>query len=131
MLNGFPGIDSWVSFDLPPDFSKFPNLQEVNFVFRAGWMGKGLPWIPLALSTLRPATSPRLSAIRLDFTGLVIVNGSTDAWIANTYDDLARIADEVAQLEREFEGANMTLVQGPVFRAVMETVNVSPRSRGG
>ena len=47
------------------DFSKFRNLQELDL--RVSWMGGGLLWIPGALSTLKPATSPRLSTIQLSF----------------------------------------------------------------
>ena len=51
------------------DFSESPNIREVRFGVVVGLRARGVSWVPLALSTLRPATSPRLSAIRLDFAG--------------------------------------------------------------
>jgi len=94
-----------------------------------------VPWISLALSTLRPATSPHLSAIRLNFAGEAsIVDQSAETLIETTGDDLRRIADEVARIEREFEGAvTLTVLRDSVFGVVLDTLNVSfrTRTRGG
>lgn len=54
------------------DFSKLLNLREVDF--GVGWVDGGLP--PATLSTFRPATSPRLSTIRLAFPHTTISDGS-------------------------------------------------------
>ena len=66
MLMPLPDADdpraSWPSYG----FSNFPNLQEVSLSSTVGWVAgirQGLPWIYLALSTLRPAPSPCLSTV--------------------------------------------------------------------
>ena len=110
-LTPFPGVDGCESFGQSFDFTKFPNLQEVNFGFVVGWREGGLPWIPLALSTLRTTTSPHLSAMRLNFAGSPVVDQSVESLIEDTGNDLRRIADEVARIGREFQGAvNFTVL---------------------
>ena len=52
----FSIADGFEAFGRSFNFSEFPVLQEVNFTFAVGWKEVGLPWIPAALSTLRPAT---------------------------------------------------------------------------
>jgi len=103
-----------------------------------GWEEGGLPWIPMALSTLRPATSPRLSSIRLNFAGSPIINKSIETLIEDMGNDLLRIVDEVARIDHEFEGAvNLTVVPDSKFEVVLKTLNVrfrlavlsSPRGR--
>ena len=64
--------------------------------------GEGLPWIPKALSTLRPATSRRILAVRL---GFVPNTSDTRAVPKDIGNDLRRIADEVTRIKREFKGA--------------------------
>ena len=92
-----------------------------------------MPWIHLALSTLGPSTSPHLSSIRLDFAvGSSIINRSAETLIVNMGNDLRRIADEVARIEREFEGTvSLTVRLDSVFEVVLDTLNVSFPSRGG
>ena len=137
-LTLFPDVDGSEAFERSFDFSKSPNLQEVNFGFRIGWKEEGVSWIPAALSTLRPATSPCLSAVRLDFAGSHIANPSVETLIRGTSNDLRRIADEVARIEREFEGAVDLIVSlDSKFKEVSDTLNVRfrfpvstrPRSR--
>ena len=106
------------------NFSNFPNLQEVKFAFTAGWPGRGLPWIPMALSTLRPATSPRLSAVRLCLACL-IVDRSVKTLVKDTGNDLRQVADEASRIEREFEGVvDFTVVPDSVFEMVLDTLGV-------
>jgi len=132
MLTPFPVVDNRETLERPFDFSKFPNLQEVNLGFKVTQIGGVLPWIALALSTLRPTTSPRLSAIRLDLVVSSIANGFLETLINNASDDLQRIADEVARIEREFEGrVNLTALRESVFGVAVDTINVSFRSWGG
>ena len=90
-------------------------------------MDGGLIWIPKALSTLRPATSPRLLAIRLCF-----VRPSTAIEIATgEVDDLRRVAGELARIEREFEGTvELTVYRDSEFDAVSDTLHVRSRFRG-
>ena len=85
------------------DFSKFPNLQDVTFL--AGWMSGSLLWIPKALSTIKPDTSPRLSFVSLNFVRPRFGHGSTDDLIKDAGDDLRWVVDEVARIERELGGA--------------------------
>ena len=122
-------VDDRETVERSPDLSRFPNLQEVNFVFHGDWMGRCLPWIFLALSTLRPTTSPHLSALGLDFSS---VDSSTEALIKNMGDELRRIADEVARIEREFDGAvNLTVVRDLTFMVVLDSLDVSFDSPSG
>ena len=82
-----------------------------------------MPWILRALSTIRPATSPCLSIIRLDFRSFTREPMET----VNTEigSGLRRIADEFARIEREFEGAvNLTMVPNPKVRVVLDTLNL-------
>ena len=91
--------------------------------------GRGLPWIAIALSTLRPSTSPHLSAIKLDFcTSATLL---VETMIAEMGNDLRRIADEVARIEREFEGAVSFIVcRDSKLWAVLDTLNVRSCSVG-
>jgi len=80
----------------------------------------------MALSTLNPATSPRLSSIRLNFTHWRA--RSAETLIEDMGGDLRRVADEAFRIEREFEGAvNLTVLQDPKFEAVFGTLNVGFR----
>jgi len=88
-------------------------------------MDLGLPWIPMALSTLRPTTSPHLSTIRLDFAGAIIGSRHVETSIRDMGDDLRRLADEATRIEREFEGAvNLTVLRDSRFEVVFDTLNV-------
>ena len=131
-LTPFLDADSCVeAFERSFDFSKLPNLREVKFGFRAGRTGGGLLWIPMALSTLGPATSPHLSTIRLDFSRSLIVNRSAMSLIEGTANDLRWVADEVARIEREFEGAvNLNASRDSVFKVVLDTLDVRFRFCG-
>jgi len=98
----------------------------VKFDSRVGLIGRALPWIPSALSTLKATTSPRLSAIRLNFTGPPIASLPVESLIKDMGDDLRRIADEADRIEREFEGTvEFTVLRDPVFGAALDTLNVS------
>ena len=100
----------------------------MNLGFRIGWRG-GVPWIHTALSTLRPATSPCLSSIRLDFSCSHYFDPAIETLIGNMGNDLRLIADEVSRIEREFEGAvNLTVLRDPKFELVLDTLNVRFRS---
>jgi len=97
-----------------------------------GRTGGVLPWIPSALSTLKPATSPRLSTIRLKFAGPPITSLPVERLIKDMGDDLRRIADEADRIEREFGGmVEFIVVRDSVFGAALDTLHVSFRLRGG
>jgi len=123
-----PNLDGSETLERAFDFSKVPNIQEVDF--RVGWMGGGLLWIPTALSALRPTTSPRLSAIKLGLTS-PLGDESVETMIEDAGGDLRRIADELIRIEREFEGAvNFTVRRDLEFKAVFDTLNVRFHFRG-
>jgi len=83
-------------------------------------MGGGLSWIPKALSTIKPATSPRLSLIKLSFIRPTFTNRSIDALVKDAGDDLRRVVDEVARIEREFGGAvHLTVYWDPSFQVAL------------
>jgi len=93
-------------------------------------MGGALPWVPSALSTLKPATSPHLSTIQLKFIGPPIANPLVESLIQDIGDDLRRIADEAVRIGREFGGTvEFTVIRDSVFEAVLGTLNVSFRPR--
>ena len=128
----FPDIDCHEDFNRSFDFSKFPNLQEVAFVCRviSSTYG-GLPWLPTALSTLKFATSPRLSTIRLDFTCSSNLTRSAETLIEDMGGDLRRIADEAIRIGREFKGAvNLTTIRDPKFEVAFRALNVRFRCVG-
>ena len=71
-------------------------------------MNGSLVWITRALSTIKPATTPRLFAVRLGFDRLPTSDnraGGVDALIDDTGKDLRCGVGEVARIKREFEGA--------------------------
>ena len=88
MITRFPDVDRRETYERSFDFSKSPNLQEVTLVCGVfGYTRGGLPWFPMALSTLEPTTSPRLSTIRLDFTCSSYFTGSAETLIEDMGDD--------------------------------------------
>jgi len=105
----------------------------VKFDLRVGGIGAGaLPWIPSALSTLKPTTSPRLPTIRLDFAGPPIASLHVESLIRGMGDDLRRIADEADRIKREFEVmVKFTVVRDSVFGAALDALKVSIRSPCG
>jgi len=129
----FPDVDRHETCDRSFDFSKFPNLQEVTLICRViGSTPGGLPWFPTALSTLKPATSPCLSAIRLDFSWTSNFTRFAETLIEDMGGDLRRVADEVFRIEREFEGAvNLTTHRDTKFEVAFGTLNVRFRCVGG
>jgi len=116
-------------FERSFDFSKLPNVQEVTMGFVDDLRGGGLPWIPMALSTIRPTTSPCVSVIRLNFRSYSSV--LVENLIADMRNDLRWIADEVARIAREFEGTmNFSVILDSQFGAVVDTLNVRFRFVG-
>ena len=82
-------------------------------------------WMPMALSTIKPATSPRLSVIQLDFSHPPTCNRSVKAMIREAGDDIRRAANEISRIEGEFEGAvNLTVVWDQSFRVALGALNV-------
>jgi hypothetical protein len=98
------------SLDQPFDFTKFPNLKEVDLT--APWVAGGLRWIPASLSTFRPATSPNLSVIRLKFNYGTRLYPSRE-FLEQMSDDLLLTKDEIARIRREFAvGAEIVICRG-------------------
>ena len=90
----------------------------------------------MALSTLGPATSPRLSSIQLELAGAPL-NRPANAYIRDMGDDLRRIADEFARIKCDFGGVvNLTVGRDSRIEEVLDTLNVrflfptSTRPRG-
>ena len=105
------------------DPSTFPSSR-ASRKYALGSVGEAEVYrsIPTALSTLRPATSPRLLAIRLGFTDPPASGQLFEPPIkltGNVTDDVRRVVDEVARIEREFEGTLELVVHwGPRFHEV-------------
>ena len=57
----------------------------------------------MALSTFKPATSPRLSVVQLSFFG-PRVRGNGENW-DRFCNDIRQVEDEVGRIRREFVGA--------------------------
>ena len=88
-------------------------------------MSGGLPWIPTALSTIKPTTSPRLSVIKLSFVRQPSTIRSVQVMIEDMRKDLWKVADELTRIEREFGGTlSLTVVRDPAFEVVSDTLNV-------
>jgi len=83
------------------DFAKFPNLKEVKF--NINWAAGDLLWIPAALSTIKPATSPRLSIIQLKLGGRSLRYIPEDPR-ERLVGDLQLIEKELTRIGREFMG---------------------------
>ena len=96
-----------------------------------GWLGGDMLWIPTALSTLRPTTSPRISVIRLNLVSGFATTRSIERLLNVASSGLRLIADEFDRIEREFEGAvDLTVVRNPWFGAAFDTLNVRSRFCG-
>jgi hypothetical protein len=81
----------------------------------------------VALSTLKYTTSPRLSALQLNF----ITSSTTTHTVEDVGNDLRLAADEVARIEREFEGAvKVTVLRDPGYKMVFNILNVRFRFCG-
>jgi len=90
------------------DFSKFPNLREVSLRLR--WIHGGPRWVPAALSTVNPITSPRLSVLLLDLVGPPSGTRILESSIEGLATDLRRTRDEVTRIRSVFEeGIDLTV----------------------
>ena len=120
-----PSLDARrnIAFEQSFDFSKLPNIQKVTLRFWLASRKRGLPWIPMSLSTLKPATSPRLSLIILDF--ISFISQTIEIMTIDMGHDLQRVADEVARIEREFEGAVYIAVsRDSRFKVLLDSLDV-------
>ena len=64
-----------------------------------------LHYIPVALSTLKPSTSPHLFDVQLRLTGPTHPHYTSENWnLENMGDGVPRIAEESSRIEREYEG---------------------------
>lgn len=118
-----PGVDGSDSSKRSFNFSKSPNLQEVDF--RVGWVGGGLLWIPMALSTIKSTTSPRLSTIRLNFFRSHSTDRNVEPSIQGMSGDFQRAEDEAARIKREFgKAVDLTVLRDPSFWVVLDALNV-------
>jgi len=123
-----PHIDGG-EFGRSLDFSKLPNLRVV--ILKLSWTCGGLQWIPMALSTIKPATSPRLSTIRVDLIRSYSTIRSVECLVEETCDDLRWVANEALRIEREFDGAvNLTISRDQAFKVALDVLDVRVRFRG-
>ena len=85
----------------------------------------------MALSTLKPATSPGLSAIKLYF-GCLITRRYFGRAIGVWGNDLRWVADEIARIKREFKGTVDVSVVWDTGFTTFDTLDVSfiPVERG-
>jgi len=111
------------------DFSKLPNIQRVDFGVH--WASGDILWIPIALSTLRPTTSPRIFDIRLNFSLRSTTNRSVETLLNDAGRGLRLVADEFARIKREFGGAvYLSVGRDPTFGVALRTLNVRFRLCG-
>ena len=82
-------------------------------------------YIPVALSTLKPSTSPHLSDVQFRLTGLTHPRYTSENWnLENMGDDVPQIAEELTRIEREYEGvADLRVFRGAGFERY-DTLNV-------
>ena len=77
-----------------------------------GWTAEGLLWITVALPIFEHASFPRLSPLQLKFVASSTTTHSVKPSIRDTDSDLRWAVDEVARIERGFEGAVNITVSG-------------------
>ena len=84
-----------------------------------------LDYIPLALSTFEPSTSPHLSYIHLRFNGPTHPGFASGNWnMENIGDGLPRVAEEFSRIGREYEGVvDLSVFRGAEFERY-DTLNV-------
>ena len=84
-----------------------------------------LHYIPVALSTLKPSTSPHLSDVQLRLTGPTHPHYTSENWnLENMGDGVPRIAEEFSRIEREYEGVvDLRAFRGAGFERY-DTLNV-------
>ena len=119
----YPDPDGPETLERSIDFSKLPNLQEVNLVFKLA--GGGPPRIPVAFSTLRPATTPRLSTVRLEFAYEPTLAHLIEIVVEEVISYIELVPCEIARIEHEFEGAvDFTVAVDSEFEAVLGDIDV-------
>jgi len=83
-----------------------------------------LHYIPVALSTLEPSTSPHLSQIKLRLTGTTHPNfTSGTSALEDLNNDLRQIADEFSRIEREYGAVNLSVYRDMEFER-LDALNV-------
>ena len=79
----------------------------------------------MALSTIKPATSPRLSIIQVNLVRSYTTTRTVEDLVKHTRDDLRWLADEAIRIEREFEGAlKVTVSRDPAFKVALDALDV-------
>jgi hypothetical protein len=90
-------------------------------------MAGGLLWTPASLSTLRRVTSSHQPNFVVTSTTSRVVETS----IEDMGDGLRRAANELTQIEREYEGAvKVAVFWDPGFKVVFDTLNIGLLSCG-
>ena len=101
------------------DFSKFPNLHELTFNVK--WLFGFLDWIPTALSTFKPATSPLLNEVYIGFDyplNKTYLYRDHERWeLEYLSGELQWIGRELTRIEHEYEGkVNIMVIDKPKFQ---------------
>ncbi|KAF9645584.1 hypothetical protein BDM02DRAFT_492760 [Thelephora ganbajun] len=102
LLYGCLYNDDSETFERSFDFSKSRSLREVTFNLH--WIYNDLHWIHMALSTLKPATTPHLSSIYLSFKDPGYLSRPSSAQLEKNPNDLQGVADEFVRIGREYDG---------------------------
>ena len=101
ILRPRPGLaDGHEVSDREFNFTRFSNLEEITFII--GRTPGDLLWIPRALSTVKPITSPRFSVLNL-MPGYELphpIPAHYRLWLRN----VTRLTEEVSRIEHEFMG---------------------------
>lgn len=123
MFPNYPNLDGHEDLGRSFDFSRFPNLQELNLGLR--WLRWGPRWIPAALSTIKSVTSPNLSAIKLNLVGPPDSTLITDPSIQALGSDLRRTTNEVARIRHEFEDAiDLVVLRDQWFKKFLDSLDL-------
>ena len=79
-------------------------------------MSGGLLWITTALSTLKPATSPCLSTVHVQYLHPSDFDEALDAMAEDLENDIPPVMDEVIRIRHEFGGEEVgTISVGPEY----------------
>ena len=123
-LTPFVGPGDHESLNRSFNFTKLPNIQEVTFTVRR--IHGDILWIHKALSTLKPSTSPRLSAVRLKLGSKPPEDSPVH--VRELPDRVIRpIEEQVARIELEYTGTvDVTVQRYPRLEVGVPTFSVHP-----
>lgn len=125
-MKSCPGLGGREAPNQPFDFTKLPNIKQVKF--KVLQTAGSIQWISTALSTLKPATSPCLTVVRLNFAVRRFLNRRS---MERLRDDLTLIEREVARVRHEFAGkVHITMNENIRYRVSGLNSNFRPFLKG-